>query len=159
MRTLETELLKAARDSLLAHYFPKIERCLELLPDEDLWWRAHETNNSVGNLLLHLAGSLRYWIVSGIGEASDHRQRQQEFDERRPLSRAELLALLRAALKEADATLASIGAAELLQPRRIGRAQRTPMQALIHAVEHFAYHTGQIAYIAKLRTGKDLGLS
>ena len=33
----------------------------------------------------------------------------------------------------------------------------TLFRALYHAVEHFAMHTGQIIWIAKARTGRDLG--
>ena len=36
-------------------------------------------------------------------------------------------------------------------------AQLLMLQAIYHAVEHFGMHTGQIIYIAKLRSGSDLG--
>jgi uncharacterized damage-inducible protein DinB len=153
----EQVFIEEARQFLLKDYLPKIEKCLELLSEEDLWWRAHETDNSVGNLLLHLAGNIRQWIVSGIGGVPDRRERQKEFDQREPLSKSEILARLRAALNETDQTLAAMNTTEILKPRFIQITNRTPLQAIFHVVEHFAYHTGQIVYITKLRTGKDLG--
>ncbi|HEY3132371.1 MAG TPA: DinB family protein [Acidobacteriota bacterium] len=154
---VEDAFIESARHFLSKDYFPKIEKCLELLRDDDVWWRAHETDNSVGNLMLHLAGNVRQWIVSGIGGAADKRVRQKEFDQREALSKTELLARLRAAVDDADGVLASIDTAELLKPRFIQFTQQTPLQAIFHVVEHFGYHTGQIVYITKLRAGKDLG--
>src|SRR5262245_66461541 len=74
-----------SRSLLTGSLFPRIERCVERLSDQDVWWRANSESNSVGNLLLHLSGNVRQWIVSGVGLAADNRQRQQEFDERGPI--------------------------------------------------------------------------
>ncbi len=150
--------LEQSRRYLSAHYLPKIERCLEKLTDEDLWWRPNEASNSVGNLLLHLAGNVRQWIVSGVGGAPDVRRRQQEFDERAALPGAVLLAGLKAALDDADGVLAALDPARLLDYCRIQGREMTLLEAVYHVVEHFSTHTGQIAYVAKLRAGVDLGL-
>src|SRR5919112_1088419 len=92
------EFLTVARKYLREDYLPKIERCLERLTDEQVWWRAHETSNSIGNLLLHLEGNARQWILCGVGAGRDARVRQREFDERAPLPRAELVGNLKATL-------------------------------------------------------------
>src|SRR3982074_762610 len=81
-----------ARAFLSTDYLPKIERCLEQLTDEEVWWRANQESNSIGNLLLHLSGNARQWIVCGLGGASDQRERQKEFDERALIPRSELSA-------------------------------------------------------------------
>ncbi|HUG81475.1 MAG TPA: DUF1572 family protein, partial [Bryobacterales bacterium] len=62
----------------------RIELCVAKLDDEQLWARAHETENAVGNLILHLAGNIRQWIVSGVGGAPDRRDRDAEFAQREP---------------------------------------------------------------------------
>ncbi len=149
--------LEQSRRYLSAHYLPKIERCLEKLTDEDLWWRPNEASNSVGNLLLHLAGNVRQWIVSGVGGAPDVRQRQHEFDAHAPVPAAMLLARLRETLVEADGVLADLDAAALLESRRIQGLDVTVFEAVYHVVEHFSTHVGQIVYLTKLRTGRDLG--
>src|SRR5882724_11589136 len=80
-----------ARRLLVQEYLPKIERCLEKLTDEQVWWRPNPESNSIGNLLLHISGNARQWIVCGLGTATDQRQRQTEFDERNVIPRDELI--------------------------------------------------------------------
>lgn len=145
-----------SRSYLTDDYLPRIERCLEQLSDDDVWWRPNDASNSVGNLLLHLAGNARQWIVSGVGGAEDVRRRQEEFDERAPLPKAELLARLRAALADVDAVLAQLDPGTLLETRHIQGHDVTVLEAVYHVVEHFSMHTGQIIYVAKQRTGHDL---
>src|SRR5688572_6709918 len=81
----------------------KIKHCLGQLNEEQVWWRPSESMNSVGNLMLHLAGNLRQWIVSGIGGANDTRNRPGEFAERGPIAKAELLRRLEQAVSDAQA--------------------------------------------------------
>ena len=145
------------RRYLRGEYLPKISTCLERLSDGDVWWRPNEHSNSVGNLILHLAGNVRQWIVSGIGGGPDTRRRREEFDRRDSIPADELLADLADALSEADDVLASLDPAALAEDRTIqGRAVNV-FEAVLHVVEHFSMHTGQIAFITKLRTGRDLG--
>ena len=145
-----------ARELLASEYLPKIERCLESLSDKDVWWRANDESNSIGNLLLHLSGNARQWIVSGLGGAEDARARQTEFDERSIIPKRELLSRLRDTLAEVDAVLAQFGAARLLNRYHIQRSDVTALEAIFHVVEHFSMHTGQILLLTKLLANKDL---
>jgi len=97
--------LLQARLHLNDDYMPKIAKCLEVLSEQDVWWRAHETNNSVGNLLLHLAGNVRQWIVSGIGGQPDKRQRSLEFSERKAIPKQVIWSTLQGAVTEASQIL------------------------------------------------------
>src|SRR3982750_4682758 len=106
MTDIAKQFIAASRAFLSSDYLPKLERCLEVLTDEDVWWRAHEGSNSIGNLLLHLEGSTRGWIINIVGGAHSARDRQQEFDERAQIPRAELIARLNQTLAEADEVLA-----------------------------------------------------
>jgi uncharacterized damage-inducible protein DinB len=148
--------LDEARKFLLADYLPKIERCLERLTDAQVWQRANEQSNSIGNLLLHLEGNARQWIVCGVGGAEDGRVREREFAERGTLPRERLLAALSATLEEADAALARLDPSTLLESRRIQNLDVTLLEAIFHAVEHFSMHTGQIILLTKQLTGGDL---
>jgi uncharacterized damage-inducible protein DinB len=148
--------LQQARSHLTEDFMPKIRKCLEVIDDDDLWWRADETNNSVGNLILHLCGNVRQWIISGLGGEPDLRQRPQEFSERSHVPGAVLLARLEETLQEADRVLASFDGSELLGDRVIQGFRRTALEAIFHVVEHFSFHTGQIIYITKLRRRVDL---
>ena len=145
-----------ARSLLSADYLPKIERCLEHLSEDDIWWRANSSSNSIGNLLLHLAGNARQWIVSGVGGESDRRERDLEFAEPSRPAGHELLARLAATLGEVDRTLATVGGAQLRERRRIQGHEVTVLDAIFHVVEHFSMRTGQIILLTKMRTGSDL---
>lgn len=154
-----------ARRLLSEDYLPKIERCLEQLGGRDPWWRPNAESNSVGNLLLHLEGNARQWIVSGVGGAPDARVRQSEFDagassergDARPPAAEELLARLRATLGEVDAVLERLTPESLLERRQIqGLREVAVLSAVFHVVEHFSMHTGQIILLTKMLTGSDL---
>src|SRR6185295_11537551 len=127
--------------SLLQDYLAKIERCLGLLNDEQIWWRANPESNSIGNLLLHLSGNVRQWIVVGLGGAPDTRDRDSEFAQREVISQSELLARLAQTLKEADATLADFDPEKLLEEFHIQGLEVPALEAILHVVEHFSTHT------------------
>lgn len=145
-----------ARELLSGEYLQKIEKCLEGLSDKDIWWRANDESNSIGNLLLHLSGNARQWIVTGLGGALDQRARQTEFDERSIISKQDLLSRLRDTLREVDSVLAQFDGARLLNRYEIQRSDVTALEAVFHVVEHFSMHAGQIVYIAKQLTAHDL---
>ena len=145
-----------ARSLLADDYLPKIERCLKVLTDEQVWWRSGAESNSIGNLLLHLTGNVRQWIVGGIGGASDERVRDLEFTQRSIIAREELLAGLKNTLKEVDSVLAGLDSTSLLKQRLIQSYDVTSLEAIFHVVEHFSMHTGQIIQLTKMLTGADL---
>lgn len=151
------EFLLISRRYLRGDYLPKLLVCLETLTDEDVWWRMNEASNSIGNLVLHLCGNARQWIVAGVGGARDLRTRQQEFDQRAVIPRTELMARLRTTIEDVDAVLATVDPATLLDSRTIQGLDTTVMGAIYHVVEHFSTHTGQIVMLTKQRTGHDLG--
>jgi len=100
--------LDCAVNFLLGDYLPKIERCLERLTDEQIWWRPNEESNSIGNLILHLCGNARQWIVSGVGSQPSDRDRDAEFERRELIPRSELLNLLHSTLGDVEQTLRSL---------------------------------------------------
>jgi uncharacterized damage-inducible protein DinB len=155
-------LLRQARFRLQADYLAKITQALEPLNDEQLWWRPNEASNSLGNLLLHLAGNVRQWLIAGVGGQPDVRTRAAEFEAAGTFDKATLLARLTVTVAEADAVLASL--AEQLATAQTDDAPlqriilpqgfpQTVLDAVFHVVEHFSYHTGQIVYLAKQLSG------
>ncbi|MGD2122004.1 MAG: DUF1572 family protein [Gemmatimonadota bacterium] len=149
--------IERAREYLSGEYLPKIRLALEGLTEADIWWRPNPASNSIGNLILHLAGNVRQWIVSGIDGATDIRNREDEFLADGGYSASELLAHLEDALHAAEGVLSGLSSKELLEGRVIQGMDVSVLDALFHVVEHFSTHTGQILYLAKLRTGRDLG--
>ena len=151
-----TAFISQARSFLKDDYLPKIERCLAQLSDEQIWWRPNEQSNSIGNLLLHLCGNARQWILSGVGGEEDFRQRQTEFDERRVISRAELRTRIKSVITKVDETLSKFDDSRLLESFQIQGTSVTGLEAIFHVTEHFSMHTGQIILLTKLLTASDL---
>lgn len=145
-----------SRRYLLEEYLPKIRRSLDGLSREDIWWRPNAASNSIGNLLLHLAGNARQWVVAGIGGSEDTRRRQEEFDREGGMTAPELIGHLEETLRDVDAVLAALPGERLGEQREIQGLSVTVLKALYHVVEHFSMHTGQILYLSKLRSGRDL---
>jgi uncharacterized damage-inducible protein DinB len=156
MSEISETFIEECRSLLTTNFLPRIERCLEKLSDEAVWRRPNSESNSIGNLLLHLSGNVRQWIVSGIGGAPDHRIRQQEFDERSIIPRAELLSKLESSVREADEALARLNPESLMERRKIQGREVTLFYAILHVVEHFSMHSGQIILSTKIILAQDL---
>ena len=153
---LANSFIQRARTFLTDEYLPKIERCLEKLTDEQIWWRANAESNSIGNLILHLSGNAHQWIVCGLGSEADNRRRQSEFDQRGNISRDELLALLRKTIAAVDHTLDQFNTNQLLADFSIQGTTSNALDAIFHVTEHFSMHTGQIIMQAKMLTHADM---
>jgi uncharacterized damage-inducible protein DinB len=149
---LSSAFLERSRHYLATEYRTKLRAAVEALPSDALWWRANDASNSAGNLLLHLAGNVRQWIVSGVGGAPDNRHRAGEFDARAGADAATLLSALDVVLDDADAVLAKLTPADLASSRQIQGRDLTVFEAVYHVVEHFSGHVGQIVLIAKLHS-------
>jgi len=142
--------LERSRYYLATEYRIKIRAAVESLPKGALWSRPNAESNSVGNLLAHLTGNVRQWIVSGVGGAPDVRDRAGEFGARDGDDAAALLSALDAVLDEADRVLSRLTATDLAAVRRIQGRDVNVMEAVYHVVEHFAGHTYQIILVAKM---------
>jgi uncharacterized damage-inducible protein DinB len=159
-QSCEVEIGKAfishARNFLMRQYLPKIERCLETLTDEQIWWRPNKESNSIGNLVLHLCGNARQWIISGVGGTTDNRTRDAEFDQVEVIPKQKLVDLLQSTLNELDDVLQNLDPSSLLEPRRIQGLEVNVVEAVFHVTEHFSMHTGQIIWLTKMLSKRDM---
>lgn len=146
---LAREFIARSRFYLNDEYRTKIRRAVKAIPADAIWRRANDQSNSVGNLLLHLAGNVRQWVVSGVGGVPDTRDRAGEFGARKGPGADELLARLEAVLSEADAVIARLTPDDLVQRRSIQERDVSVMAAVYSAVQHFSTHLGQIIMMAK----------
>ena len=154
--TVSSEFLEFSADNL-TQLMSRIETCVEHLTPEQVWMRAHANQNAVGNLLLHLNGNVRQWILHAVGGQPDVRDRDAEFAAEGEAGAADLLARLRATVVETAALFRALPHGRLLERTRVQGYEVTVLAAIYHVVEHFAGHTFQIMYATKLFTGKDLG--
>jgi hypothetical protein len=150
--------LEKSRSLLTSDYLPKIEQCLDRLSTADVWWRANEASNSIGNLILHLCGNVTMWIIGGVGALPFERDRQLEFDERRQISPVDLRTRIRRIVHDADQVMSAVESQDLLSRRQIQGYDVSVLEAIYHVVEHFGMHTGQIIMLSKARVGEDLKL-
>jgi len=155
--TVATAFLEFSRSKLLGQYWPRLRTCVESLTDEQVWWRPNEASNSVGNLLLHLNGNVRQWIVASFDRLEDTRDRPAEFAAREGAPAAALLTELGDTLDRASRILSRLTEAELLATYHIQGYTVTGLHAVYQVVEHFGLHYGQIVYITKLVRARDLG--
>ncbi len=149
-------LIAETRRRLFEESFPRLKKCLQELTVEEIWQRPNANSNSVGNLVLHLCGNARQWIVSGLGGQPDTRQRQQEFDEKGPLPTTQLMDMLDVLRRDIEEVLQRVEPEELLRQRPVQVYEETGLSILVHVVEHFSYHVGQITYYVKLRKNVSL---
>lgn len=148
--------LRYSAEYLERDFLPRIERAIASLSDSQFWWRPNHSSNSIANLLLHLSGNVRQWILSGIAGEPDRRKRQKEFDTRGGMTKEEISAQLRSTVIAAASVLRSLDSGALTARRHIQGNDVTVLEAVYHVVEHFSMHTGQIIYIAKQLADRDL---
>jgi len=153
---LTNPLIAQAEHVLKQVCLPRITSCLKQLSREEVWWRPNEASNSVGNLVLHLTGNVRQWIISGLGGTSDVRQRDKEFSERGPLPKRVLVTRLRETVEDACRVLGRLSPEDLARVHTIQKYRVTGMEATFHVAEHFSHHAGQIILLTKMLRGTDL---
>ena len=135
----------------------RIQQCLDRLTNEQIWTREADTQNAAGNLVLHLCGNVRQWIIAHVGGQPDARDRDAEFSARGDVARSALKDRLRSTVAEAAAVIDSIPASRLAERVTVQGYELTVLEAIYHVVEHFAGHTGQIIFLTKWLTREDLG--
>jgi uncharacterized damage-inducible protein DinB len=135
----------------------RVESCLGTLNDEQVWMRGSPNENAIGNLVLHLCGNVRQWIVAGVGGEADARERDREFSASGGVAIPELRERLRRCVDEALAVFGGVTPERLGERVAIQKYAVTVLEAIYHVVEHFSMHTGQIIFATKMLTGADLG--
>ncbi len=136
---------------------PIIEKCLGELTDEELWQRPNSSSNSIGNLILHLCGNITQYIISGLGKEPDNRNRASEFSAQGGLSRDDLKLKISTTVNKAIAIMNELNEKDLTEVKTLQGFEVSGIANIIHVVEHFSYHTGQITFWTKCLKDKDLG--
>lgn len=142
--------LERSRYYLAYEYPTKIRLAVENLDETAIWKRPNDESNSIGNLLLHLTGNVREWIVCGIGGSTSDRNRASEFAAKEGFTKAQLLSGLTASVLGADKVLEGLTESDLDNDVTIQGRETTVLAAVYHVVEHFSMHTGQIIMLAKI---------
>ena len=150
MADLASQTLSALRVRITGVFPAQVRAAIATLDDEQIWWRPNESSNSIGNLILHLNGSINLYLNRNMGSLHFERDRPAEFAERRTLSRQELLQAFDSMIVNAEATFAAMDAATLSAPSPEPEKYQLLVEDLISVAVHLATHTGQIVWIAKM---------
>ncbi|NJB69787.1 putative damage-inducible protein DinB [Saonia flava] len=130
---------------------------LSKIDENDVWKRPNESSNSIGNQLLHLCGNITQYGISSLGNLKDKRERDAEFDAREGYTKEQLLDKLIETVEIAKNTIQEISDSELQRKRNVQGYYFSGIGIIIHVVEHYSYHTGQIAFWVKQLTDGGLG--
>ena len=150
MNSISTDLTR-----MIVRELEGFEREIGLFPDDDsLWMTVPGITNSAGNLALHVAGNLQYFIGSVLGASGYRRTRDAEFG-RKAGTRAEVIADTAAAIAVVRDVLPHLSEDQLDSPfpESIMGFQLRTRPFLIHLCAHAAFHLGQAGYVRRALTG------
>ena len=133
--------------------------CVGRLTDAQVWERNGAHENAVGNLVLHLCGNMRQWVMHGVGEAKDVRVRDAEFSADGGLPGAALIELFEKTAAEARGIIASLPADRLVERITPQTHEVSVLAAIYQVVGHVQQHVGQIILLTKQMTRQDLDLT
>ena len=132
----------------------KIRFCTGQLSEDQLWWRPTESMNSIANLILHLCGNVRQWVIAGVGGSPDLRNRPQEFAQRDRIPTSHLIDMLDQIAIECRGVLQTVTVDELMRQRKIQGFEITGLQAVVDTVAHFRGHTQEITHMTRIQLGE-----
>ncbi|MDQ6677735.1 MAG: DUF1572 domain-containing protein [Acidobacteriota bacterium] len=135
----------------------RVDECLARLTEDQVWARGAPNENAPGNLVLHLCGNVRQWVISGVGRSPNTRDRDAEFAADGGMGTSDLRRMLRQTVEEAVPVIERQTAEQLEQQIQVQNYRVAVLEAIYHVVEHFAGHAGQIIFVTKALTGEDLG--
>lgn len=157
MNPVQELLIQETEYRLLEESLPRLRKCLSMMTPDEIWYRPNASTVSAGNLVLHLCGNVRQWLISGLGGAQDNRNRQAEFDEEGPLPTAQLLTHLQELQASIEGVIPKLRQSDLTATHTIQGFEVTGVSILVHVVEHFSYHVGQVTFMVKSRKDVDTG--
>jgi uncharacterized damage-inducible protein DinB len=142
--------IKGFHDRLCVDYAKQIRACVAELNDEQIWWRPNPTSNSIGNLIFHLCGNLRHFIIKGVGGRPYDRDRNSEFSEQGPIPKDELLAKFKSVIDDVAAVFSELKPERLTEHNDQTEMHMTNYLLIMYMTMHFGLHTGQVIYITKM---------
>jgi len=134
-----------------------ISKSLAEVSEDEIWQKPNNSLNSIGNLILHLCGNITQYVISSLGETEDTRNRDEEFSSNKIITKEELLVKLNVTVDTAKRVIFDANEKQLLQLKSVQGFTFSGVGIIMHVVEHYSYHTGQIAFWIKQLKNIDLG--
>tara|TARA_R110002126_G_scaffold126500_1_gene268725 strand:- start:386 stop:850 length:465 start_codon:yes stop_codon:yes gene_type:complete len=134
-----------------------IKKSLAEISEDEVWHKPNPSLNSIANLMVHLCGNISQYVISSLGETEDKRNRDDEFSVTGGLTKDELFTKLESVVDDAKRVIFNVTPNQLVKMRSVQGFSFSGVGIILHAVEHYSYHTGQIAFWVKQLKNKDLG--
>jgi uncharacterized damage-inducible protein DinB len=148
-------IVKEFEKRIFEESYERIYTCLSMIEEQDLWISPNRSIAAIGNLILHVCGNARQWVLSGLGDKQDNRNRQMEFELHPNIKKSELVFLMENVKVNLKQTIDDLPEEALVSSFNIQGFSVTGFSALVHVIEHFSYHTGQITFLTKWLTNAD----
>ena len=130
---------------------------LDRISEEQVWQKPNPSLNSIGNLILHLCGNMTQYGIASLREIEDERNRDLEFSMKGGFTKIQLLDKLTTTVEEVKSAFQNSSVDRLLRKKAVQGFEFSGIGNIVHVVEHFSYHTGQIAFWVKLLNDEQLG--
>ena len=134
-----------------------VHLAFEKTKEKHLWELPISNGISLGNQILHINGNMTQYIISSLGENKDYRLREKEFEINKKINKTELLKKLDVTIISSIKVIDSVKSSKYLKLRKVQGYKLSGIGVVLHAVEHFSYHVGQISFWVKYLTKSDLG--
>src|SRR5205814_2974189 len=136
----------------LFHYYKKVaDRAMEQVTDEQLFVTLDDEMNSIAVIVKHMAGNMRSrWtdFLTSDGEKPD-RHRDDEFIMHSLTTRQQVTAWWEDGWKRVFDAIEQLAPEDLSRVIYIRGQEHTVLQAINRQMMHYAYHVGQIVFLAK----------
>ena len=149
-------MIAEVKRRIMKESVPRIKKCLSKLSYEEIWRRPNDETVSVGNLVLHLCGNISQWVLSGLGNNPDNRERDLEFNKTGGIMAEQLIQDMDNLMQKVSDVLDNLSPRDLVEVRNVQGFEETGLAILVHVTEHFSYHTGQITYYVKANKNIDM---
>jgi hypothetical protein len=133
-------------------YIRRTHALSEKLSEEQFWTKPYPYGNSFGHLTLHIIGNLNYYIGAQIAGTGYVRDREREFTESAPPSKAEVLRRLDEAVEMVIATLEAQSAeswSKAYEAENLSDFIKDRYSIFLRCATHFHHHVGQMIYLEK----------
>ena len=135
----------------------RIHRCLDLITEEQLWYKHNPNVNSIGNLILHLCGNVTQYICAGLFQEKDDRERDLEFSQSGTYNIQEIREILDKTMDMIKDRIGKVTPIMLTEKFGVQGFDENGTSILVHVTEHYSYHVGQITYLTKFLNNVDTG--
>ena len=157
MHSLKHLIIDQLQKRLIAESIYRIRKCLDLVNDEQIWQTPSDRILSIGISIVHLDGNVRQWLGSVCERNELPRDRAAEFKSNNTLERSKLLDLLNSLEETIRLRSKQLEHINLEDTLTIQGIPTNGLDAIVHVIEHFSYHTGQITLLTKWFSGQSTG--